>query len=185
MSEETSCIRLNVDSEIELKQLELLDAMIIFNTIDSQREYLGKWLPFVESTKDLSDTISYVESILNTPDEKLEYVFTILKQNTFVGLIGLKDIDQHNKRAEIGYWLSDPFQKQGIITKSASKLCDFAFNVLDLNRIQIKVATENLPSKNIANKLGFTFEGIERQGIRLSENYFSDLAIFSKLKSDL
>ena len=39
---------IKIDSDLELKQLQLSDSRDIFNTIDSQRAYLGKWLPFVE-----------------------------------------------------------------------------------------------------------------------------------------
>ncbi|WP_120239564.1 hypothetical protein [Marinifilum flexuosum] len=49
-------IIIKIDTEIELKQIELSDSKAIFETIDSQREYLGKWLPFVEFTKEVSDT---------------------------------------------------------------------------------------------------------------------------------
>ena len=38
---------IEVDKEIKLTQLEQSDAKDIFETIDSQREYLGRWLPFV------------------------------------------------------------------------------------------------------------------------------------------
>ena len=40
-------MKIQVDRKIELKQLKLSDSADIFNTIISQREYLGKWLPFV------------------------------------------------------------------------------------------------------------------------------------------
>lgn len=54
---------IKVDNEIELKQLEQSDSIDIFKMIDNQREYLGKWLPFVASTKELSDTEKYVDSV--------------------------------------------------------------------------------------------------------------------------
>lgn len=175
---------IKVDTEIELKQLELSDSIDIFNTIDNQRDYLGKWLPFVAFTKEVSDTEKFVDSVVNATEDRLEYVFAIRKCNEFVGLIGFKDTDRQNKKTEIGYWLSEKHQKQGIVTKSVDKLCDFAFNNQGINRIQIKCAVENISSKNIPRKLGFKFEGIERQGELLTNNFFTNLEIYSKLKSD-
>ena len=175
---------LQIDSSLELKLLKLSDSADIFNTINSQREYLGKWLPFVAYTQELKDTENFVNSIVNSPEEKFEYTFTIRKQNLFIGLIGLKDSDKTNKITEIGYWLSEKFQKQGIVTKSVNKLCDFAFKEQGFNRIEIKCAVENKPSINIPKKLGFKFEGIERDGELISENNYIDLKVFSKLKSD-
>lgn len=89
---------IKVDSEVELKQLEPRDSIDIFHTIDSQRDYLGKWLPFVEFTQKLSDTEKFVDTVVNAPKEKFEYVFAIRKCKDFVGLIGFKDTDKFNKR---------------------------------------------------------------------------------------
>ncbi|OJV32510.1 MAG: GNAT family N-acetyltransferase [Bacteroidia bacterium 43-41] len=175
---------IKVDTEIELKQLEISDATDVFKTINNQRDYLGKWLPFVASTQEMADTEKYIDSVVNAADDRFEYVFTIRKCNEFVGLIGFKDTDKQNKKTEIGYWLSEKYQKQGIVTKSVERLCDFAFNRQGINRIQIKCAVENMSSKNIPKKLGFKFEGIERQGELLTGDFYTDLEIYSKLKSD-
>lgn len=175
---------IELDREIELKQLAQSDSADIFNTIDSEREYLRKFLPFVEFTKKLSDTEKFVDSVINAPNDKFEYIFAIRKQNKFIGLIGFKESDRLNKKTEIGYWLSEKHQKQGIITKSVKKLCDFAFNKQGINRIQIKCAVENKASINIPIRLGFKFEGIERQGELLTGNIFYDLMVYSRLKKD-
>ena len=175
---------IDIDEEIKLKQLKQSDVKDIFETIDLQRDYLGRWLPFVAQTKDISDTEKFVDSVVNASEDQFEYVFTIRKYNQFIGLIGFKDTDKQNKKTEIGYWLSEKHQKQGIVTKSVDKLCDFAFDKLELNRIQIKCAVQNRSSSNIPKRLGFRFEGIERQGEWLSDGFYADLEIYSKLKSD-
>lgn len=71
------------------------------------------------------------------------------------------------------------------MTQSVRCLCRFAFNDLNINRIQIKCATLNFPSKNILKRLGFQLEGIEREGELLSDSTFTDLEIYSLLKSDI
>ena len=175
---------IKIDAEIELRQLEQSDSIDIFNAINTQRDYLGKWLPFVAFTKELSDTERFVDSVVNAPEDRFEYVFTIRKHEEFVGLIGFKGTDKLNKKTEIGYWISAKYQKQGIVTKSVSKLCDFAFNHQGLNRVQIRCAIDNKSSINIPKKLGFRFEGIERQGELLTGNVYTDLEVYSKLKTD-
>jgi ribosomal-protein-serine acetyltransferase len=177
-------MRIKVDEETELRQLRPSDAGDIFEVIDKQRFYLGKWLPFVEFTKKVSDTEKFVEATVNVAKDRFEYVFTIRKQDAFVGLIGFKDTDRINSKTEIGYWLSEEYQGKGIVSKSVASLCEFAFNELGLNRIQIRCAVENRPSIKIPKRLGFRFEGIERQGELLTGNVFTDLEVYSKLKSD-
>jgi len=90
---------------LELRQIERSDVKDIFRTIDTQREYLEKWLPFVEFTKEEADSEAFVDSVISVPAEKAEYIFTVRKCNEFAGLIGFKDTDRLNKKTEIGYWL--------------------------------------------------------------------------------
>jgi ribosomal-protein-serine acetyltransferase len=176
---------IQIDKDIELRQLEEPDAKDIFRVIDNERLYLGKWLPFVELTREISDTVEYVKSVINAPEDRFEYVFVIRYRNEFVGLIGFKDTDKLNKKTEIGYWLSEKYQKKGIMTSSVEALCNFVFEKQGINRIQIKCAVGNIPSKKIPQRLGFIFEGIERQGELLSGDVFIDLEIYSKLKNDV
>ena len=175
---------IRINSDIELRQLQLSDSRDIFLTIDRERAYLEKWLPFVEFTQKPADSENFVRSVINFPEEKMEFTFSIRKKNKLIGLIGFKGTDTVNKITEIGYWISQEYQKQGIVTRSVEKLCNFAFDDLDLNRIVIKCAVENLPSINIPKRLGFKFEGIERDGELLTGNVFTDLEVYSKLRSD-
>jgi ribosomal-protein-serine acetyltransferase len=174
---------LHVDDEIHLHQLKLFHAEMIFETIDRDRNYLRAWLPFVDQTRKLSDTKEFIQELNRSGNKQYDYVYTIWYKNNFAGLAGFKDTDAVNKKTEIGYWLAQPMQKKGIATRTVKKLVDFAFRNLNLNRIQIKVAKGNQRSSAIPKKLGFTFEGVEREGEFHSSRY-ADLEIFSYLRTD-
>jgi len=184
MENMTEIMIIEVFDDVLLKQIELSDAKPIFNTINSQRAYLGKWLPFVSLTQKVEDTEGFIKAMLNAPIDKSEFVFVIHYQNEFAGLIGFKDTDRVNGKTEIGYWLSEPFQHKGIVTQSVKELCKFAFDELGINRIQIKCATGNNPSKKIPQKLGFKLEGVERDGEMLISGNYTDLEVYSKLKRE-
>ncbi len=175
---------ITVNDSIKLKQLELSDAPDIFRIIDSQREYLRQWLPFVDYTKEVTDTRLFIISTLETSEKSHDYTFVIHLEGKFVGLIGFKDTDKTNQKTEIGYWLSEEYQKRGIVTQSVRRLVEFAFEELGMNRIQIKCATGNIPSKKIPQRLGFSLEGIERDGELLSDGKFTDLEVYSMLKNN-
>ena len=70
------------------------------------------------------------------------------------------------------------------MTQAVQTLCDFAFEKLKLNRVELRIAVGNIPSKNIPKRLGFQFEGIERDGELLTGNVFTNLEVYSKLKGD-
>ena len=177
-------LQLKLNEDIELRQLQLDDALDIFQTIDSQRDYLGKWLPFVEYTQKPEDSAQFVKEALDLPADKQEYLFAIRATGLFIGLIGFKDTDKVNRKTEIGYWLREEYQGKGIVSAAVKALCDFAFGELHMNRIQIKCAVGNFPSKRIPQRLGFTFEGIERQAELLTGGVFTDLEIYSLLNAE-
>lgn len=170
-----------VDEEITLRELALKDALSIFNTIDTERDYLSEWLPFVELTQDITFTSRFIENYLKSEERDLTCI--IRYRNRFVGLIGLKDTDYDNHKTEIGYWISEKYQGKGIVTRACRRLIDYAFDDLKLNRIQIKAATGNLKSQRIPEKLGFAKEGIERDG-ELHDRGYVDLIIYGLLKKD-
>lgn len=178
-------LQLSVSADLELCEVRLEDAEDVFQTIDTQRDYLGCWLPFVALTDTVDFSRSFIQSILDTPYELREHTFTIRYQGRFAGLVGFRDTDRGNRKTEIGYWLSEPFQKRGIVTQSVRALMRFAFEDLGMNRIQIRCAVGNAPSRQVPIRLGFTLEGIERAGELFPDGHFEDLEVYSFLKTEL
>ncbi|NCB06669.1 MAG: N-acetyltransferase [Bacteroidia bacterium] len=172
-----------VNRNIHLEPVNLSMAPVIFETIDGDRKYLGKWLPFVEFTQQVTDTENFLQSIVNQQEIKKDEVFSIWYNGDFAGLIGFKDTDWINHKTEIGYWIREKMQGKGIVTACVQELIHYAFRKLKLNRIQIKVAVGNFKSSAIPKRLGFQFEGTERAG-ELHQNKYMDLEIYSLLKHD-
>jgi len=172
-----------VSESLILKILRQESADIIFQTIDLNRHYLRKWLPFIDNTWKAEDTVKYVKSIIQYSGPKRDVVYEIWHQNVFAGLIALKEIDYWNKRAELGYWLDRRFEGQGIMTSCCIAILNYAFIKLGMNRIQIKAGIGNARSSRIPERLGFKFEGIERSGEKFANRYI-DLEVYSMLKKE-
>lgn len=180
---EENMVELKVDSEIVLKEIELSDAEDIFKIIDSDRENLRTWLSFIDSTKEIEDTKDFIRSTLFLPEDIRDFVAVIIYKGQKIGLIGFKLTDFVNKKTELGYWISKEFENKGIVTKSVVKMIDYAFNNLELNRIQIKCGIGNEKSSKIPKKLNFKFEGIERSA-ELLNGKFIDAEVYSILKDE-
>lgn len=178
-------MKLAVSDQITLKAVGLDDVDDIFRTIDTQRDYLGEWLPFVTLTQSVDFTRSFIESLLETPYEVREHTFVMLYEGVFAGLVGFRDTDRANRKTEIGYWLSEPFQHKGIVTQAVRSLLTFAFGELAINRVQIRCAVGNTPSRSIPLHLGFQFEGVERAGELFPDGQYRDLEVYSMLKDEL
>jgi ribosomal-protein-serine acetyltransferase len=173
-----------INQHLSIREISMKDADAIFQTINTQRMYLGKWLPFVEFTTEKSDTEDYIRSVKKLPENHPDKVFVIHEYGKFAGIAGYKDTDLQNQKTEIGYWLSEPYQGKGIMTAVVNKMLAYAFNEMKMNRVQIKCAVGNTRSSNIPKRLGFSFEGIERAGELLSGGVFADLEVYSLLKGE-
>ncbi|MDD2436029.1 MAG: GNAT family protein [Massilibacteroides sp.] len=171
---------IRVSDDIQLLPLCLDDISDIFRILNAEREYMRVWLPFVDKTHQEEDTAAAVLQMLQSPNEQ----FSIRYMGIFVGLIGFKDLDKVNRRIEIGYWLSQYQQGKGIMTRSVKELLYYAFEYLNMNRVQIKVAVDNQKSNRIPRRFGFTLEGIERDGELLVDDKFTDLNVYSLLKKE-
>ena len=174
---------IRVTNNIELETLKLSMTDVIFEAIDRNRDFLNQWLPFVDYTQNKSDTENFIETVVNQPGRKRDEVYSIWYKQEFAGLIGFKETDWINRKTELGYWLAERMQGKGIVTTCMEKLLRFAFQKLNMNRVQVKVAVNNSKSAAIPKKLGFKFEGIEREGER-HKNRYLDLEVYSLLKSD-
>lgn len=172
-----------VDKELKLEFLEEPHAGALFNLIDSNRIHLRQWLPWVDSMKTVENTRAYIINCKKQFDEGTDYGFCIMYQDKMAGRIGLHHINRQNRIGEIGYWLADGLQGNGIVTKCCAALINFGFTKLDLNRIVIKCAVGNDRSRAIAEKLSFKKEGILRQAEWVNGK-FLDLYQYSLLKEE-
>lgn len=180
----TSPGRIIIDGDAVLDPLALSDTDAIWKTIDSQREHLGRWLPFVEMTTERAFTECYVTAAVDGAARNLEPQFAIRVDGVFAGLIGFRSTDRFNRRTEIGYWISKDFEGRGIMTRAVIALLNLAFSDLGMNRVQIRCATGNERSRRIPIRLGFRLEGVERDGELLSGGQFTDLEVYALLARD-
>ena len=119
--------------------------------------------------------------------EREKYAFNIeLKsEKKLIGGIGLHDIDDFSKTAEIGYWVNKKYWKQGIISEAMKEILDFAFYRLKLRRLSLYAYTNNVASNIVAKKFGFKFEGVSRKYQKTrSTGKIYDANMYGLLKED-
>jgi len=165
--------KLIVDKKTSLYLPKIEDRATLFSLIDKNRFYLREFLGWVDNTKTVLDTETFILS-QQEKSLKLEMLSLSIKfEEELVGMIGMHYIDLMNHSARIGYWLASKYQSQGIMTKSVQRLIDFAFQDLKLHRIEIACATNNIKSQQIPKRLGFVKEGELRELIWHYGNYMN------------
>ncbi|MEK3887509.1 GNAT family N-acetyltransferase [Bacillus sp. FSL K6-3431] len=172
-----------IDEELYLKLIQLEDSERIFALTNQSRGYLRKWLPWLDTNKRVEDTKVFIELCLTSYAKNKSMNTVILFNGEIVGVAGFNEIDWSNRIAYIGYWLGQEYQGNGIMTKVAKGLTDYAFNELKLNRVDIRAAVENKKSRSIPERLGFVNEGRIRQAEWLYDHHV-DHIVYGMLAED-
>lgn len=112
---------------------------------------------------------------------ELTWLMELKDTHKVIGEIVLYDF-QLKKQADIGYRINQAYWGMGFAPEAGQAMVKVAFELLELNRLQIRCFTKNAGSVRVAQKLGFRQEGLIRQGAIL--NVMTDYYIFGYLMEE-
>jgi ribosomal-protein-alanine N-acetyltransferase len=103
--------------------------------------------------------------------------------NILIGTCGYYWWNAGHSVAELGYDLSQAYWGKGIMTKAVQASIKWAFEILEVNRIQATVMVDNFSSARVLTKNGFLQEGTLRE-YKISRGKARDFWMFSLLRND-
>jgi len=139
---------------LTLRQLVIADEQEIF-TLRSDSE-INKYLDRQVSNiiDDARNFINKVNENINNNDS-LYWAITLNDKNILVGTICLFGFSDENDKCEIGYELLTNFQGQGIMKEAAEKVIDYAFNTIQIQKIEAFLHRDNQSSIKLLEKFSF------------------------------
>lgn len=174
-----------IDDEVSLRPFRSDDAKEMLDLITQSKEHLRKWLGWVDGTQSVNDSAAFISSTLQGTIDTGGYPKTvaILYRGRIAGTIGFNEVIKAHGIGTIGYWLGEPYQRKGIMTKAVRAFLRYGFEELELNRVEIRAATGNDRSRAVPLRLGFQEEGTIRQAEWLYDHYV-DHVVYGLLKSE-
>ena len=172
-----------IDQRRELRLLEAHHAEALFSLSDRNRDFLRRWLPWVDAAQTAENTLAFIKATLHQFANGEGFTAGIWIDGKLAGVLGHHSIDWSSRTATLGYWLAKEHQGHGTMTLACEAVFDHAFNKLKLNKIVIRSSTENHRSRAIPERLGFTHEGTLRDAERLYDR-FIDLEFYGCLQWD-
>jgi RimJ/RimL family protein N-acetyltransferase len=101
----------------------------------------------------------------------------------FIGWCTLNRWNPVHRSSSLGYCFEEAAWGRGYATEAARALLQWAFDTLDLNRVQAETDTRNAGSARVLEKLGFVREGTLREDCVVSGEV-SDTWVFGLLRRD-
>jgi RimJ/RimL family protein N-acetyltransferase len=93
-------------------------------------------------------------------------------------------MDLREHVGEIGYWLCAPMRAKGIGAIATKLLTQFGFESIGFERIEAVVNVENIASRRLLEKSGYTLEGIMRKKSRKEDGTQIDMALYAATRED-
>lgn len=100
----------------------------------------------------------------------------------FIGCISLHHINWELRNFEIGYWIRSSFAGKGYMTEAVNGIADFAVRELEANRLEIRCSAKNTKSAAVAERTGFTLEGILRRDSLGQAGEIQDSKLYAKVR---
>ncbi|WP_291725805.1 GNAT family N-acetyltransferase [Bernardetia sp.] len=116
------------------------------------------WINMANEGRDIGD--AYKFAIRLKADQAL----------SFIGGIGLMIDKKHNK-AELGYWIAEPFWGQGLVSEAVGAMIKFGFEVLELNKIFANHFISNPASGKVMIKNGMIKEAYIKDHYKKGDEY--------------
>jgi RimJ/RimL family protein N-acetyltransferase len=116
--------------------------------------------------------------------EGLHLVIADAESDRLLGSIGVHAINPIDRRCNLGYWLAHGARGRGVMSGAVRLLSEWAFDNLLVDRIEITVQPANAASRAVAERAGYTFEGVLRSHT-LIKGRRRDMAMYSLLRGEL
>ncbi|HWI46817.1 MAG TPA: GNAT family protein [Rummeliibacillus sp.] len=171
------------NEQVILKPMEKNDIEGIFEVAT----YPEIW-PYLSITiESLTDTQEYVANALANKESGVEFPFVIMdpKTKTIIGSTKFMDIDEKHSRLEIGFtWLTPAYWRTAVNTNCKYLLLQYCFEVLKLNRVQIKTDHENTRSQKAIERIGAQKEGVLRNHMIRKDGTIRNTVMYSVTNED-
>jgi RimJ/RimL family protein N-acetyltransferase len=116
--------------------------------------------------------------------EVIELIGVEAETGAAVVWCGFHDIDWQGRQCDTGYWVRKSAQGRGFAAEAANALVRYAFGALGMRRVGLTHASGNVASRHIAERLGFSFQGILKDANVLPGGRYADRYCWARFDVD-
>lgn len=138
-------------------------AAMLAALVERNIDHLGAYLPQVTTVSTPAAARAYLEAAAARARSGDMFEWHLFVGGDLCGSVRVKNIDTGNRKAEIGYFVGSEYAGRGIVSAAVRSVLAYCFETLHLNRMELRCAATNHASIRVAERLGFTREGMLRQ----------------------
>ncbi|HFJ9291904.1 TPA: GNAT family N-acetyltransferase [Bacillus cereus] len=173
-----------VNDRAMLRLMHVNDVASLFTIVEGNKEI---WMYLISTMDSYQDMEQYVQVALKGFEEGTDLPFVVVDQKTneIVGSTRLYSISNNNKTVELGQtWYHPSVHRTSINTECKYMLLQYAFEELQMLRVQIKTDLRNEKAQRAIERLGAVKEGVLRNERKLPHGYIRDAVVYSIIASE-
>lgn len=167
-----------------LRAFESRDAADFVLAAQESVATVGTWMPWCTPQFAEADALAWFAQCRRDLAAQQAHEFGVFDATTggLLGGAGLNAISDQNCMCNLGYWVRQSAQRQGVALRVVQALLSYAFDTLGMQRVEIVVARGNLASEGVARKAGAQLECVARNRLQLHGQPV-DASVFSMIPS--
>ncbi len=173
------------DDAVLLRPLQLSDEENLLEISENEPE---TWEYSLVRANGKANLLNYIQLALEAKVKQTEFPFIVLdkKSGKYAGSTRFYDINFDFKTIQLGYtWYGKDFRGTGLNQHCKFLLLQFAFETLEMERVEFRADNNNERSIAAMKSIGCTVEGILRSHMpTLGDSIRRDSIILSILKSE-
>lgn len=169
-----------------LRRFHRRDVPSLEEGVRSSLADLNEWLPWAHMDYTRDDAVAFVRDSIQAWREEKAFDFAIRNHQDperHVGNISIWQTSRTGRIGEIGYWIRTDLAGRGYATEATRALMRVGFENLGLHKITLRIAVGNRGSERVAEKLGYTQEGLLREELLIRGNWM-DHNLYSMLEGE-
>jgi len=160
------------------------DGPAICEAVAASLAELRPWMPWAQGEPTPEEAEANARRTLAKFMLREDLTFALFDANTgqVLGGTGLHRIDWSLPRFEIGYWCRTGFTGRGLVSEAVRALSRMAFDTLMAQRVEIRMDDRNAGSRRVAERAGFSFEGLLRRDTVAVDGFVRDTRVYSRVR---
>ncbi len=170
-----------------IRPVEEGDQKALNESVVESQHSLAAWVPWAKEAPSLEETRKLIKQNQSNWILKSDVFLLIFDKASgmHLGCTGFHRLDWKARVFETGYWLRDSALGKGIMTEAIAATTRYAFDELNLNRLEIRCDCLNVKSRAIPNRLGYEEEAILKKHTLANDGEsIRDTAIYARFDSE-
>jgi len=186
---------IDVPERLETERLVLRcpragDGLVVNMAVCDSLEGLRPWMPWAKAAPSTAESEAYCRRMHAKFLLREDLVLLIFERGSdgadgpVLGAVGLHRIDWGARCFEIGYWRRKGLGGLGIVNEAVQGLARMAWNHLGARRLEIRMDDDNGPSRRVAERAGFTFEGLLRLNTLAPDGSARSTRVYARVRGE-